>query len=72
MVRPARPVAEPSHALFGKATSPLVERIAGNAEMPAGTRHTPHVGRLLQHLEPPMRQADLLALGHGVSSLRFC
>ena len=64
-VRPARPVAEPSHAPFGEATSPLVERIAGYSVVPAGTRHRARLTRVLRHLEPPMGQADLLVLGHG-------
>jgi hypothetical protein len=48
-----------------------VERLPRVAEMAAGTRHAAGVGRPLQHLEPPVSQADLLCLGHRVSAPRL-
>src|SRR5688572_308402 len=53
-----------------KAALPLVERLAGDAEMATRLRHTTWCGgRPLQHAVAPGHGAQLLRLGHPLSCL---
>src|SRR6185503_9748040 len=66
--RRARPVVQPGRAKFVEAPFPLIKRLAGNAEMATGSRHTSgRFARSLQYFPPPRPQPRLFCLRHRVS-----
>jgi hypothetical protein len=73
LVRPARSIAHARRSVRGVAPLPLVERLAGDAEMPACPGHGPRaVSCSLEELQPPADKPCLLCLRHCFSIPASC